>query len=258
MSPEQAQGKKVDARSDIFSFGIVFYEMLTGRRAFEGETAMESISSILKDEPQPISQILPEVPGEIERIVHKTLRKDREERYQTAKDLLTDLKSAKHDLEFHDELERSTLPNKEADNTQILLPANTNKSQNQSTAEYIVAQVKDHKFIYLTLAFLLTVAIGFGIYKYSERESSKPTNIPFESVKITKITDSGRVGENVALSRDGKWLAYSIGEKGGSSLWLKQVAIPESNTQIAPPAAVKYRQFTFSPDGNYLYYSVEG
>ena len=59
MSPEQAKGKEIDARSDIFSFGIVFYEMLTGRRAFEGETAMESISSILKDEPKPISQILP-------------------------------------------------------------------------------------------------------------------------------------------------------------------------------------------------------
>ena len=90
MSPEQAKGKEVDARTDIFSFGIVFYEMLTGKRAFEGETALESISSILKDEPKPISQFLPEVPHEIERIVNKTLRKDREERYQTAKDLLID------------------------------------------------------------------------------------------------------------------------------------------------------------------------
>ena len=90
MSPEQAKGKEVDAKTDIFSFGIVFYEMLTGKRAFEGETALESISSILKDEPKPISQFLPEVPHEIERIVNKTLRKDREERYQTAKDLLID------------------------------------------------------------------------------------------------------------------------------------------------------------------------
>ncbi len=86
MSPEQAKGKEIDARSDIFSFGIVFYEMLTGKRAFAGEMALESISSILKDEPTPLHQTLPDIPNEIERIVNKTLRKDREERYQTAKD----------------------------------------------------------------------------------------------------------------------------------------------------------------------------
>ncbi len=253
MSPEQARGKKNDARSDIFSFGIVFYEMLTGRRAFEGETTLESISSILKDEPQPISQILPEVPHEIERIVHKTLRKDRKERYQTAKDLLIDLKSAKHELELHDSLGR--VPNQNAIKTQSLpaTPTNENRNQLTASAEYFVKQVKDYKFIYLTIAALLIAGIGFGIYRYSD---SQPTNIPFESVKITKITDSGNIEEKVALSRDGKWLAYSIVEGGKASLWLKQVAVPDSNTQIAPPAQIYYRELSFSPDSNYLYYSV--
>jgi len=264
MAPEQAQGKTVDARNDIFSFGIVFYEMLTGRRPFEGETALESISSILKDEPTPMSRMLPEVPYEIERIVSKTLRKDREERYQTAKELLLDLKDAKRDLEFRDQWERSTVPNQDAAETQFFPATTTHENQNRATsenrnqstssAEYLVTQVKNHKFIYLTFAVLLMTGISFGIYRYSDRA---PINNPFESVKITRITDSGKVGDVVALSRDGKWLVYSIWEGEKASVWLKQVAIPDSNTQIVPPAPVKYRGFAFSPDGNYLYYTVE-
>ncbi len=184
------------------------------------------------------------------------MRKDREERYQTAKDLLIDLKDAKRDLEFRDKWERSTVPNQDADETQLLPATTTNENQNQATssAEYIVTQVKNHKFIYLTFAVLLIAGIGFGIYRYSDRE---PINNPFESVKITKITDSGKVGEIVALSRDGKWLVHSIREGEKASVRLKQVAIPDSNTQIVPPAAVIYRGFAFSPDGNYLYYTVE-
>ncbi|MFN2393858.1 MAG: hypothetical protein ABR566_18090, partial [Pyrinomonadaceae bacterium] len=86
------------------------YEMLSGRRAFEGENALEIISSILKDEPKAIRQLLPAVPQEIERIVNKTLRKDADERYQTARGLLTDLKDVRGDLEFQDKLERSSAP----------------------------------------------------------------------------------------------------------------------------------------------------
>jgi eukaryotic-like serine/threonine-protein kinase len=261
MSPEQARGKKNDARSDIFSFGIVFYEMLTGRRAFEGETSLEIISSILKDEPQPISQILPEVPPEIEQIVNKTLQKDSKHRYQTAKDLLTDLKNAKHNVELHDSLER--FPNRATNKTQILPATITNENQNQITegkiqnqsasAEFIAPKIKNYNFIYLALTVLITAGIGFGIYRYSD---SPQINTSVESVKMTKVTDSGKVGNRVALSRDGKWLAYSIVEDAKASLWLKQVAIPDSNTQIVPPAETYYRELSFSPDGNYLYYSI--
>jgi len=106
MSPEQARGLSVDARSDIFSFGLVLYEMLSGKRAFSGENTMDVISSILQKEPVPLSRLMPDVPHEIERIVGKALRKDCDERYQTAKDLLIDLKGARQELEFEAELER--------------------------------------------------------------------------------------------------------------------------------------------------------
>jgi eukaryotic-like serine/threonine-protein kinase len=87
MSPEQAEGKMIDARSDIFSFGSVLYEMLTGRRAFQGDTKASTIAAVLKEEPTPPSQIVEGLPREVERIVRRCLRKDPEQRFQTMADL---------------------------------------------------------------------------------------------------------------------------------------------------------------------------
>src|SRR2546423_8371887 len=88
MSPEQARGKQVDARSDIFSFGVMMYEILSGRVPFQGETMMDVISAVMNSEPQPLQSLAPHLPKELIRIVHKTLKKKREQRYQTTRDLL--------------------------------------------------------------------------------------------------------------------------------------------------------------------------
>src|SRR5215471_9262201 len=101
MSPEQARGHQVDARTDIFSLGVVIYELLTGHLPFEGSSIYEIVAAILSDrESPPLSRYSPEVPAELERIVSKALRKNRDERYQTIKDLLLDLQSLKQQLEF--------------------------------------------------------------------------------------------------------------------------------------------------------------
>src|SRR5690242_1457292 len=105
MSPEQARDQSVDHRSDIFSLGAVIYEMLAQRKQFEGETPSDTLASILKPEPPPLVRIAPGVPSELVRIVNKSLRKDREERYQVVKDLWLDLKSLKQELEFQDKLD---------------------------------------------------------------------------------------------------------------------------------------------------------
>jgi serine/threonine protein kinase/Tfp pilus assembly protein PilF len=134
MSPEQARGKVIDARSDIFSFGVVLYEMLTGRKAFDGENAMDVIGSIIADEPKPINQVLLELPLEIDRIVNRALRKDREARYQTANDLVNDLKSLQKRLEFEAELERTSPPPKKAEaRTQIIRAETTAKTEPQNS-----------------------------------------------------------------------------------------------------------------------------
>jgi serine/threonine-protein kinase len=111
MSPEQARGIPVDARTDIFSVGVVLYEMVAGCLPFAGSTSSEVLASILNEkEPQPLARYSREVPAELERVVSKALRKDKDERYQTIKDFLLDLKSLKKELEFEAKLERATPP----------------------------------------------------------------------------------------------------------------------------------------------------
>ncbi|MBA3568146.1 MAG: protein kinase [Pyrinomonadaceae bacterium] len=114
MSPEQARGKVLDQRTDVFSLGIVLYEMAAGRMPFAAATSVDTLVSILEKEPPPLDEYAPEVPAEFQRIISKALRKDREERYQTIKDLLIDLKTLKEELSFAQKLERSRPPRSSA------------------------------------------------------------------------------------------------------------------------------------------------
>ncbi|MCY7348434.1 MAG: protein kinase [Pyrinomonadaceae bacterium] len=189
MSPEQARGKAVDARTDIFSFGLVFYETLTGRKAFAGDNVMDVIASILHKEPIPLNRHKPDVPPEIERIVNKTLKKDCEERYQTAKDLLIDLKDARQELEFQNKLERSSsAPVRESGATQIINDAETKTAHTTSSAEYIVKEIKSNKLSFIIFSVLLLAAIGFGYWFFSN-----------SSAETTKQTSNTKQIESIAV-----------------------------------------------------------
>jgi dienelactone hydrolase/predicted Ser/Thr protein kinase len=98
MSPEQAEGRKLDARSDVFSFGAVLYELLTGRQAFHGDSQVSTISAILRDAPQPVRTVHPKIPAAVERILNRCLEKDRERRYQSAGDAHRDLAACQQRL----------------------------------------------------------------------------------------------------------------------------------------------------------------
>ncbi len=99
MSPEQARGLAVDARSDLFSFGIVLYEMVTGKPPFRGSTSIDTLTAILREHPVPAVELNPEVPAELERIIGKCLEKDPADRYQDSRDLVVDLRRLKRDTE---------------------------------------------------------------------------------------------------------------------------------------------------------------
>ena len=175
MSPEQARGLKVDARSDNFSLGVVLYEMLAGRSAFEGETPSDVMAAILQSEPLPLVQFAQNVPAELERIVSKALRKDRDERYQTASELSGDLKSLKQELEVEARLMRSLLldtdsgrvTTKSDDQAAVETVYQSNattgdvsSANTRSSAEYLVSQIKRRKRAALLAAAGVLVAVA--------------------------------------------------------------------------------------------------
>ena len=227
MSPEQARGKAVNAQSDIFSFGIVLYEMVTGQRAFTGENAVDVIGAILHKEPTPLNQLAPELPHEIERIINKTLRKDPDVRYQTSGDLLTDLKDAKQELEFQDKLERAVAPQSQRPETQtIFLPATDGQRSPTlptSSAEFITQEVKKHKLGVMVGSLFVVALLGVGLWFFYFRVSA--ANKTISSIAVLPF-------QNKSSDADTDYLSDGLAE----SLIYRLSQLP--NLKVSPTSAV--------------------
>ena len=211
MSPEQARGQEVDARTDIWSLGVVIYEMITGRPPFEGQTFSDVISLILQKEPLALGRHALEVPTELERIIAKALTKDREERYQTAKDLLIDLKRLKQQLNVEAEIERTAAPKFSAGaigtsrRSAAVQTVNQSAPASTSNAEYIAGEIKRHKLgVGIAGVMLLAIIAAIAYFGYFARDSG-PGREAITSIAVLPFV-------NASNNPDAEYLSDGISE----------------------------------------------
>jgi serine/threonine protein kinase len=232
MSPEQVLGKPLDAQTDLFSFGVVLYQMATGFLPFTGESTGAVFDAILHKEVTVPMKLNSSVPLELHRIIDKALEKDRDLRYHTAADIAADLKRLKRDIK----------PTK-------MKTAGTFEADAVSGAT--VMAVPARASLRIPMAALVAV-IGLGVAALGGiKWMTRARGFDPQSMRITKLTDSGKVSAE-AISPDGRYIVYTLVDGEQQSLWVRNVAT-KSDAQILSPEVVWFDGLSFSPDGNYIY-----
>ncbi len=275
MSPEQVRGEKLDARTDLFSFGLVLYEMSTGRQAFAGATSGVIFAAILEREPVPATRLNPELPAKLDEIIVKALEKDPKLRYQHAGDMRADLQRLKRDTDsgrsgraalasnltaaesasgaFPSASAAANIPSAAAGATGSGSAASstTIPSATGSGSSAALTTAKDNKLA-LLVGGLSAILILAGAFYAAYRVYNRNTTPPFQDFAIDALTNSGKI-QSAAISPDAKYVLTVVNDKGQSSLWLHHVAT-KSDTQVIAPSDEAFATIGFSPDGNYIYF----
>ena len=251
MSPEQIRGQTLDARTDLWSLGICLYEMLAGKRPFDGDTPNDVQAAILKDEPA-----FPETsfPADLKTVLQKALKKEKAERYQTADEFLHDLKLLRR------QFGQIELPSEAALHATEAPPVLRNSSADSAASSSDEGKKNDFTPRVILAAILLFVvaAFGGGWLLVRRLNGLKKTMPPQNFVRrIDKLTNSGRA-IIAAFSPDGEKLAYVLEEAGGRGIYLRRrnsaSVFSAEVTTVVPPAHVKLHGLAFMPDGEHLYF----
>ena len=220
MSPEQARGENLDFRSDLFSFGAVLYEMATGYLPFRGNTSAVVFEAILNKAPVSPGLLRPDLPAELERIISSTLEKDRNVRCQSA----SEIKAA------------------------LMRLRRGNESSGATAAAARPASKRVALWIIAAIACIVLAGAASIVWRWLRGPVT-----PFRQTKISRVTAEGKAKRAAAISNDGKYLAYVLGDAVGESVWVRQIATG-SDLQLVAPMDVNHWRIAFSPDTSYVYF----